>query len=106
MNKEWSLEKLYTGYDDPRFTADEAELDQLIKEFTAVSGSLTGDPKEILKKADSVFYAIGMKSNNQLFYEVADKAPYVDIIGDAAQTARIGEAVAGGYFAAMDIGTF
>ena len=45
-------------------------------------------------------------SNNQLFYEVADKAPYVDIIGDAAQTARIGEAVAGGYYAAMDIGTF
>ena len=62
--------------------------------------------KEILKKADSVFYAIGMKSNNQLFYEVADKAPYVDIIGDAAQTARIGEAVVSGFYAAMDIGTF
>ena len=47
-----------------------------------------------------------MKSNNQLFYEIADLAPYVDIIGDAAQTARIGEAVAGGFYAALDIGTF
>ena len=61
---------------------------------------------EILKKADAVFYAVGMKSNNKLYYEIADKAPFVDIIGDAAQTARIGEAVVGGYYAALDIGTF
>ena len=62
--------------------------------------------KEILKKADAIYYAVGMKSNNELYYQIADKAPFVDIIGDAAQIARIGEAVAGGYFAAMDIGTF
>ena len=62
--------------------------------------------KEILKKADAVYYAVGMKSNNKLFYEIADKAPFVDLIGDAAQIARNGEAVADGYFAAIDIGPF
>ena len=61
---------------------------------------------EILAKADTVFYAVGMQSQNQLYYEIADKAPFVDLIGDAAKTARIGEAVAGGYYAALDIGMF
>ena len=32
MNKEWSLDKLYTGYDDPRLKEDEARLDELIAE--------------------------------------------------------------------------
>ena len=62
--------------------------------------------EKVLQKADSVFYAVGVRSNNELFCQIADKAPFVDIIGDAAQSARIGEAVAGGYFAALDIGSF
>ena len=28
---EWSLAELYADYDDPRFTADVAELDRLIQ---------------------------------------------------------------------------
>ena len=64
------------------------------------------DGEKVLQKADSVFYAVGVRSNNELFCQIADKAPFVDIIGDAAQSARIGEAVAGGYFAALDIGSF
>ena len=62
--------------------------------------------KEIVIKADAVYYAIGRKSNSQLFTDIALKAPFVDLIGDAAKIARIGEAVAGGYYAALDIGTF
>ena len=54
MNTEWSLEKLYKGYDDPKFAADEALFDQLIKDFTALSQDLTGEPKDILKKAITI----------------------------------------------------
>lgn len=62
--------------------------------------------KEIMIKADAVYYAIGRKRNSRLFTDIALKAPFVDLIGDAAKIARIGEAVAGGYYAALDIGTF
>ena len=51
MNKEWSLEVLYKGYDDPAFAADEAQLDSLIKEFTAFTGNMDGEPKEVLVRA-------------------------------------------------------
>ena len=51
MNKEWSLEKLYKGYDDPKLAEDEAELEKLIGQFTALTEDLFGDPKDILKEA-------------------------------------------------------
>lgn len=51
MNKEWSLEKLYKGYDDPKFAADEARLDQLLKDYAALAENLDGDAAEVLKKA-------------------------------------------------------
>ena len=50
MNKEWSLDRLYTGYDDPKFAADEAEMDSLIAEITAYSKDLSGDPVEVLHR--------------------------------------------------------
>ena len=50
MNKEWSLDRLYTGYDDPKFAADEAEMDSLIAEITAYSKDLSGDPAEVLHR--------------------------------------------------------
>ncbi|MBQ4239962.1 MAG: M3 family oligoendopeptidase [Oscillospiraceae bacterium] len=50
MNKEWSLDRLYTGYDDPKFAADEAEMDSLIAEMTAYSKDLSGDPAEVLHR--------------------------------------------------------
>ena len=50
MNKEWSLKKLYQGYDDPAFTADEKALDEAIAAFTAFCADLQGDAKEVLKK--------------------------------------------------------
>lgn len=50
MNKEWSLDVLYTGYDDPKFAADEAELDRLIREFANFAADLKGDPKDGLQE--------------------------------------------------------
>ena len=48
MNKEWSLEKMYHGFDDPQFASDETRLDTLIAEFTACAADLSGDPKDVL----------------------------------------------------------
>ena len=51
MNKEWSLDVLYKGYDDPRFQEDEKQLDELIKEFVAFAEDLNGDPKDVLVRS-------------------------------------------------------
>ncbi len=47
---EWSLAELYADYDDPRFTADVAELDRLIQRMEEQSQDLSGEPKEILPR--------------------------------------------------------
>ena len=64
MNKEWSLDVLYKGYDDPQFAADEAELDHLIKEFGEFAADLKGDPKEELVKAITL--------NQELYAKVSE----------------------------------
>ena len=51
MNREWSLDVLYKGYDDPKFDADQKELDELLKEFTKQMEDLHRDPKEFLKES-------------------------------------------------------
>ncbi|MBR3348623.1 MAG: hypothetical protein IKG55_00955, partial [Solobacterium sp.] len=51
MNKEWSLEKLYKGYDDPNFKADEEKLDSLLKEIAEFTADLSGNPKDVLVRA-------------------------------------------------------
>lgn len=53
-----------------------------------------------------VFYVVGMKSDNELFKKIADKAPLVDLIGDCRMVGRVGDATHSGFFAAMDIGSF
>jgi len=63
MNKEWSLEKLYKGYDDPKFAADEAELDQLIKDIAALCEDLSGEPKDVLKKAIELNQSLEAKAH-------------------------------------------
>ncbi|MBP0969119.1 MAG: M3 family oligoendopeptidase [Oscillospiraceae bacterium] len=50
MNKDWSLEVYYKGYDEPKFAADEARLDELIAETIRFSEDLSGDPAEVIKK--------------------------------------------------------
>ena len=41
--KEWSLDILYKGYDDPEFTQDLDKLTNLINEIKEYSKSLTRD---------------------------------------------------------------
>ena len=71
MNKEWSLDVLYKGYDDPKFTADEAELDRLIKEFADFAADLKGNPKDVLVKAITL--------NQKLVAKVSDLFSFVSL---------------------------
>ncbi len=63
MNKEWSLEKLYKSYDDPKFAADEAELDQLIRESAALAEDLSGEPKDVLRKMIEISQKLEAKAH-------------------------------------------
>lgn len=46
MNKEWSLDVLYRGYDDENYKKDKEGLIQLIKDITSFSESLSSDVEE------------------------------------------------------------
>ncbi len=50
LKGEWSLAELYADYDDPRFTADVAEMDRLIEQMDRQSRELTGEAKELLPR--------------------------------------------------------
>jgi pepF/M3 family oligoendopeptidase len=50
MNKEWSLNELYSGYDDIKFKEDLKKADELIAEFAAFSSKLEGQPAQVIKK--------------------------------------------------------
>ena len=64
MNKEWSLDKLYTGYDDPKFKEDENRLDKLIAEVIEFTEDIKGDPKENLVKTLRLMIELNKLANN------------------------------------------
>ena len=52
MYDKWSLEVLYTGFEDEKFTKDMAKLDAMIEEYQKFADSLgTGEVKETVKKS-------------------------------------------------------
>ena len=68
MNKEWSLDKLYTGYDDPKFKEDENRLDKLIAEVIEFTEDIKGDPKENLVKTMRLMIELNKLANNLFIY--------------------------------------
>jgi 2,4-dienoyl-CoA reductase-like NADH-dependent reductase (Old Yellow Enzyme family)/thioredoxin reductase len=52
----------------------------------------------------SVFYAVGMERNQELYLKLADKAPFVCMAGDCRTVGKVDGAIHSGYFAARDIG--
>jgi NADPH-dependent 2,4-dienoyl-CoA reductase/sulfur reductase-like enzyme len=54
-------------------------------------------------ETDSVFYAVGMRPNDGVYFDLCGKAPSVALVGDAKKTGKVDGAVHGGFFAAMDI---
>ena len=64
----------------------------------------TKDGKDCIAKGERVFYAVGMKPDEESFFELYDKAPVVQHIGDCNSSGKIDGAIHSGYFAALDIG--
>lgn len=64
------------------------------------------DGAETLLPADTVLYAVGMRSRLGVYEALADKASHVDLIGDCKAPGKLAGAIHGAYFAAMDIGRF
>jgi pepF/M3 family oligoendopeptidase len=50
MNKEWSLNELYTGYDDIKFKEDIKKADEAVAKIKTFASKLEGEPKEVIKK--------------------------------------------------------
>ena len=63
MNKEWSLDVLYTGYDSPEFKRDMAAVDEAVKAFNEAAAHLGEKPAK-----ETLLEAIGlMEQNSKLF---------------------------------------
>jgi 2,4-dienoyl-CoA reductase-like NADH-dependent reductase (Old Yellow Enzyme family)/thioredoxin reductase len=62
------------------------------------------DGRECFARADTVFYAVGMKRDEQTFFDLADKAPFVVEIGDCKKVGKVSDAIHTGFFSALDIG--
>ncbi|MBR2522240.1 MAG: FAD-dependent oxidoreductase [Coriobacteriales bacterium] len=76
----------------------------MVKEIVDGAVIYEKDGEEIRLDADSVFYAVGMKSVNDLYYELDDIKGRVTLIGDAKKVGKVAGAVHTGYFAALDLG--
>ena len=64
MNKEWSLDFLYHGYDDPKFKADMEAVDGLIKRLNELS-----DSKEKMPPAQAIHDYLALNENfNELAF--------------------------------------
>ena len=55
---------------------------------------------------DCVYYAVGMRSEDSLYTELAALGIRITAAGDCKKTGKVAGAVHSGYFAAMDIGKF
>ena len=62
------------------------------------------DGEELVAAADTVLYATGMKPNDEVYFELAAKAPHVVMVGDCKAVGKVSGAIHGGYFAAMAVG--
>ncbi len=61
------------------------------------------DGAEVKVECETIICALGQRSNAEAVAELADAAPFVRVIGDAARVATITQAVYQGYHAALDI---
>jgi 2,4-dienoyl-CoA reductase-like NADH-dependent reductase (Old Yellow Enzyme family)/thioredoxin reductase len=52
----------------------------------------------------TVLYAVGMRSDEGAYFDLYDKAPFVEHVGDCKKVGKVDGAIHGGFFAAMDIG--
>ena len=64
------------------------------------------DGKTETLPCDCVYYAVGMRSEDSLYTELAALGIRITMAGDCKKTGKVSGAVHSGFFAAMDIGRF
>ena len=64
------------------------------------------DGKSETLPCDCVYYAVGMRSEDSLYTELAALGIRITAAGDCRKPGKVAGAVHSGYFAAMDIGKF
>ncbi len=60
--------------------------------------------KERLARGGTIYYAVGMEPDEQPYFDLYDKAPVVQHIGDCMKSGKVDGAIHSGYFAAFDVG--
>ena len=91
MNSEWSLDTLYTGYDDPRFAEDEKELDLTIQEILTLTSDLSGDPEDVLSKAIQLSQKVNSKISSLFFYAQLRMSVNTSDVESAAAAGRLSQ---------------
>jgi len=74
-----------------------------VTEITASGVIYEKDGESVTVNADTILYAVGMRSEEKDYYDLYDKAPFVTLIGDAKKAGKVSEAVHTGYYAALDM---
>jgi len=74
-----------------------------VTEITASDVIYEKDGNIINQPADTVLYAVGMSSRDEIYFDLYNKAPLVTLIGDAKKPGKVNNAVHTGYYAALDI---
>ena len=81
MNEVWNLDRMYAGFDDPKYQADFAAFKEKIDAFVAFTKALDGmDPLEGLRKA------IAMKEELEVLGDVLSSYPQLRSATDAKDT--------------------
>lgn len=75
-----------------------------VSEIGAGEVAYTKDGAEVRLKADEVLYAVGMKSKDETYFDLAMKAPHVVPVGDCKTVGKVAGAVHSAYFAALAVG--
>jgi 2,4-dienoyl-CoA reductase-like NADH-dependent reductase (Old Yellow Enzyme family)/thioredoxin reductase len=92
------------------YTVDEMKLNVITgarcKEIARGAVSYEKDGKTETIPCDSVYYAVGMKSEDSLYMELAPLGIRMSMAGDCKKTGKVSGAVHSGFFAALDIGKF
>ena len=74
-----------------------------VSEITASGVIYEQDGNSVTAPADTVLYAVGMRSNDVAYLDLYDKAPFVTLIGDAKKNGKVHNAVHSAYYAAIDL---
>ncbi|MBR6521829.1 MAG: FAD-dependent oxidoreductase [Oscillospiraceae bacterium] len=75
-----------------------------VSEVAAGEVAYIKDGAECKIKAEEVLYAVGMKSNDKVYFDLAMKAPHVVPVGDCKAVGKVSGAVHSAYFAALAVG--